>query len=133
MASGFDLGNGGREMNYKPKTLDIDAMDEMFNEVSKYQQEAYNTEFIKSQAYNSGFQEAVSRCRDSLTCSNYEIKTPDSKEIVKSAYCQICKELKVDGGDIYTTDLSLDEMAANLAHRILETLENDLPRASAKF
>ena len=110
-------------MQYKPKALDVDKMEGMFDMLDKVQQERRNIEIAKVEAYNSGYRDAVDSCRSALTCSNYEIQLRLlPAEVVREVFYELCKELDIPGSDIYDAGLSIDETAAMLAVRIRESL-----------
>lgn len=104
---------------YRPKALDVDKMERMFEDSIRYQGQRTALEMAKIEAYHSGYSEAIRNCQQALYCSNYELLVPSSKEIIREAFYELCKELDITGSDIYDNPkLSLDEMAAMLAERI---------------
>lgn len=105
---------------YSPKALDTDKMEELFNDLDKYQSRRTNEERIKLDAYYSGYNAALHDCRQSLYCSNYEFDLPESpRESAKNALYELCKELDIQSQDLRDDDkLSIDEMVAKLAERI---------------
>lgn len=110
-------------MNYKPKALDVDRMERMFDMYGECQHERHLVEAAKVEAFNSGYKQAIEDCRGSLSCSNYELSFPSEREIIREAFYELCKELDISGSDVYDNPkLCLDEMAATLAERIREFL-----------
>lgn len=59
--------------SYKPKALDADKMEKMFDDLDKYQYQKNNIEAARVVAYNDGYVKAIQDCRQSLYCSNYEL------------------------------------------------------------
>jgi len=118
---------------YKPQALDVDKMGGMFDSLEKVQTQQAGLARIEIESYDKGYKKALDDARSALQSNMYEFKpsvatdTPaaissDSQDTVKQVLYQLCKELGIDGSDIYETDLSIEIKCAELAKRITKIL-----------
>lgn len=109
-------------MEYKPQALDVDKVSKMIDMYERTQRERELIERTKTTSFNEGYMKALDDLRCALNGSKYELKIPDSKELIRTVFYELCKELDMTGSDIYDAGLSIDETAARLAERIKDTL-----------
>jgi len=108
-------------MQYRPKALDTDKIDEMFEESFRFATRQRTVEIAKVEAYWKGYEKALSSAEECTRCGNYEVPLPPTAVEALSA---ICREFKVPTDGIIDSGLNCDEAAAMLAERIREKESN---------
>ena len=103
---------------YNSENQDIDEIDKTLDSFALEQERCKLIEITTAEAYNSGYQAAIAHCRDIIASKSNET-TLYTRDIARSAYYELCKELDVNSYDIlHGENLSVDDMACRLAKRI---------------
>ena len=84
---------------HNSENQDIDKVDKMLDSFALEQERCKLIEITTAEAYNSGYQAAIAHCRDIIASKNNE-PSLSIRDIARSAYYELCKELDVNSYDI---------------------------------